>query len=70
MGKTYVYRVVIEQDDDRYHAEIPALPALLSGATAEGRSHPRGSVDVLDIERARRTLKPHAAIDGPAVKKI
>lgn len=26
----YVYRVVIEQDDDRYYAEIPTLPGCYS----------------------------------------
>ncbi|OGZ96306.1 MAG: hypothetical protein A3J10_04080 [Candidatus Sungbacteria bacterium RIFCSPLOWO2_02_FULL_54_10] len=30
MGKTFVYQVTIEQDDDRYHAEIPALPGCYS----------------------------------------
>jgi predicted RNase H-like HicB family nuclease len=25
--KTYVFRVVIEPDEDRYYAEIPALPS-------------------------------------------
>jgi predicted RNase H-like HicB family nuclease len=28
--KTYVFRVVIEPDEDRYHAEIPALPGCYS----------------------------------------
>ena len=36
MGKTYVYRVTIEPDEDRYHAEIPALPGCYSwGMTYE-----------------------------------
>ena len=26
----YIYRVVIEPDDDRFHAEIPALPGCYS----------------------------------------
>ena len=30
MGKHYTYRVIIERDDDRYHAEIPALPGCYS----------------------------------------
>ena len=30
MGKRYIYRVVIEPDEDRYHAEIPALPGCYS----------------------------------------
>jgi len=30
MGKTYIYRVIIEPDEDRYHAEIPALPGCYS----------------------------------------
>jgi hypothetical protein len=28
--KAYVFRVVIEPDEDRYHAEIPALPGCYS----------------------------------------
>jgi predicted RNase H-like HicB family nuclease len=28
--KTYVFRVVIEPDEDRYHAEVPALPGCYS----------------------------------------
>jgi predicted RNase H-like HicB family nuclease len=28
--KTYVFRVVIEPDEDRYYAEIPALPGCYS----------------------------------------
>jgi predicted RNase H-like HicB family nuclease len=28
--KTYVFRVVIEPDEDRYHAEIPVLPGCYS----------------------------------------
>lgn len=46
------------------------LPALLPGAAAQGRSHPRGGIDVLDIERLRRTLKAHAAIDGLAAMVV
>ena len=30
MGKRYVYSVVIEPDEDRYHAEIPELPGCYS----------------------------------------
>lgn len=30
MRKSYAYRVVIEPDEDRYHAEIPALPGCYS----------------------------------------
>lgn len=30
MGKIYVYRVTIEPDGERYHAEIPALPGCYS----------------------------------------
>ena len=30
MGKHYIYRVVIEPDDGRFHAEIPALPGCYS----------------------------------------
>jgi antitoxin HicB len=26
MGKRYIYGIIIEPDDDRFHAEIPALP--------------------------------------------
>jgi predicted RNase H-like HicB family nuclease len=34
--KTYVFRVVIEPDEDRYHAGIPALPGYDSwGITYE-----------------------------------
>ena len=36
MGKRYTYRVIVERDDDRYHAEIPALPGCYSwGYTCE-----------------------------------
>lgn len=28
--KTYVFKVVIEPDEDRYHAEIPSLPGCYS----------------------------------------
>ena len=28
--KSYIYRVVIEPDEDRYHAEVPALPDCYS----------------------------------------
>lgn len=28
--KTYVFRVVIEPDEDRYYAEIPSLPGCYS----------------------------------------
>ena len=30
MGKRYVYRIIIEPDDDRFYAEIPALPGCYS----------------------------------------
>jgi antitoxin HicB len=30
MGKRYIYRIIIEPDDDRFHAEIPALPGCYS----------------------------------------
>ena len=30
VGKTYGYKVIIEQDEGRYHAEIPALPGCYS----------------------------------------
>jgi predicted RNase H-like HicB family nuclease len=30
MGKRYIYRVIIEPDEDRFHAEIPALPGCYS----------------------------------------
>jgi predicted RNase H-like HicB family nuclease len=31
VGRTpYIYRVVIEPDEDRYHAEIPTLPGCYS----------------------------------------
>jgi predicted RNase H-like HicB family nuclease len=34
--RPYIYRVVIELDDDRYHAEIPTLPGCYSwGRTYE-----------------------------------
>jgi antitoxin HicB len=26
MGKRYIYGIIIEPDDNRFHAEIPALP--------------------------------------------
>ena len=35
-GTPYIYRVVIEPDDGRYHAEIPTLPGCYSwGRTYE-----------------------------------
>jgi antitoxin HicB len=30
MGKSYIYRIIIEPDDDRFYAEIPALPGCYS----------------------------------------
>jgi predicted RNase H-like HicB family nuclease len=30
MGKRYIYRIIIEPDDERFHAEIPALPGCYS----------------------------------------
>jgi predicted RNase H-like HicB family nuclease len=30
MGKRYIYRIIIEPDDDRFYAEIPALPGCYS----------------------------------------
>jgi predicted RNase H-like HicB family nuclease len=30
LGKRYVYRIIIEPDDDRFYAEIPALPGCYS----------------------------------------
>jgi antitoxin HicB len=30
MGKRYIYGLIIEPDDDRFHAEIPALPGCYS----------------------------------------
>jgi antitoxin HicB len=30
MGKRYIYRIIIEPDDDCFHAEIPALPGCYS----------------------------------------
>lgn len=30
MGKSYIYRVTIEPDEDRFYAEIPALPGCYS----------------------------------------
>jgi antitoxin HicB len=41
MGKRYIYRIIIEPDDDRFHAEDPALPDCYfwSFTYDEGLSH-------------------------------
>ena len=46
--KSYTYRIIIEQDEDQFHAFVPALPGChtYGATTAETRTHLREAMEI------------------------
>ena len=69
--KTYVFRVVIEPDEDRYHAEILALPGCYSwGYTYEEALKNMKEAAELCVETMTEDGQPIPEEDPQTLRKI